>query len=176
MQQHYALIRQAYDDFYKGLLAKGRLPLKDTGVGFWGVSAADDVFAFFRRINLDRYHHFLDLGAGDFKVAFIASLFTQASGIEYDPWLVGQAREIRTRLAHIPTVNQVGIYEGDFLQHPLHPYDVIFWHPDQQSVALDRKLSQELQGRLIVHGPHFHPQGLQKREMHTINGTLFTVY
>lgn len=176
IHKHYQLIKESYDLFYKDLLRQGKLPLKDTGVGYWGISAADEIFALFNKINLHHYNHFLDLGAGDFKVVLIASLFTKATGIEYDSWLVGNAHSIRSRLAHIPAVNKAVFIQGNFMEHSLEHYDIVFWHPDQKHFALDTKLKQELKGELIVHGPHFHPDGLKLKEVHAINGTPMVVY
>lgn len=173
---HYKIIKSAYDDFYKELMKKGQLPLKDTGIGYWGISVADEVFEFFKKHDLKQYKKFLDLGAGDFKVAFIASLFTEASGIEFDKWLCEQGQNVQKKLSHIASANQTKIIEGDFMKADLSPYDVIFLNPDQNNRALSRKLKKEFSGTLIVHGPHYHPEDFEKKETYCINGTYFFTY
>ena len=170
------MIKQAYDYFYKSLLKEGKLPLKDTKIGFWAISSADEVFKLFQKIKLHKYKHFLDIGAGDGKVVMIASLFTKADGIEYDEWLVNQANVIKSQLMHIPNVNKSNIIRGDFMKHNLSDYDVIFWHPDKKIHELDNKLLNELKGDLIVHGPIYHPEQLIRKETHNIDGTYMTVY
>ena len=43
-------IKEEYDKFYKSLMKKGNLPMRDTEVGFWGTAACDDVFELFKKI------------------------------------------------------------------------------------------------------------------------------
>jgi hypothetical protein len=175
--KHFTIIKEAYDDFYTELMKRGMMPLKDTGVGFWGISVAEEVYEFFLNYGLNKHKRFLDLGAGDFKVPFIASLFTSESyGIEYDEWLVSQAKRIQTRLNHIPQANKTKIIQGDFMNYDLSSFDVIYWHPDKKSEELNRKLKRELRGKLIVHGPHYHPEGLKKEETYCIRGTFLHVF
>ena len=176
-QRYFNIIKEAYDNFYTNLMKHGQLPLKDTGIGYWGISVADEIYNFFLQYNLNKHEKFLDLGAGDFKVSFIASLFTKESyGIEYDNWLISEAKRLQSRLNHIPNTNKTNIIHGNFMNHDISKYDVIFWHPDKKSIELDNKFKRELRGKLIVHGNHFLPDGLKKEETHCINGTFIHVY
>jgi len=175
-EKHFTIIKNAYDEFYTSLMKRGMMPLKDTGVGYWGISVANEVYEFFNQYDLSKHKNFLDLGAGDFKVSFIASLFTNSSGIEYDKWLVDESRRIQSRINHIPSANKTRIIRGNFMEHDLSKYDVIFWNPDQKSLELDYKLKRELKGTLIVHGLHFHPESLKKDKTYCIKGTFFHTF
>ena len=44
MEDKFRKIKEEYGTFYKSLLKKGKLPMRDTEVGFWGTAASDDVF------------------------------------------------------------------------------------------------------------------------------------
>lgn len=75
----YLAIKSEYERFYHDLLSAGRLPLKDTGEGYWAMAVADDVYELFKRMNLQEYKSFIDIGSGDGKVALIAALFTKSN-------------------------------------------------------------------------------------------------
>jgi hypothetical protein len=42
--------------------------------------------------------------------------------------------------------------------------------------GVENKLLNELNGKLILYGHHFHPEQLKKEKDFVINGTLITVY
>jgi len=152
-------IKSEYDKFYHQLLAKGRLPLKDTGFGYWAMACADDIYPLFKRIRLEKAKNFLDLGSGDGKVVMIASLFTKSTGIELDKELYDKSVEIKDKLGV-----KARLLNTDYHSHDLSKYDWIFYHPDQQNHKLEAKMMKELKGKLIVYGGHHHPTSL-KREM-----------
>ena len=177
MEQYYQQIKEVYDNFYKTLLEKGEFPWKDTEIGYWGVSVADEVFELFKRIKLQDFNHFVDIGSGDGKVVLIASLFTKATGIEFDPWLVKCSEVIKSKLEHIPHISKTTFIQKDFMQHHLGDFDIIYWHPDKSmNIGLERKFIREMKGKLIVHGPFHHPESLKKEKDFEIGGTYFTVY
>lgn len=165
-------IKSEYDRYYRYLLSRGRLPLKDTGVGFWGMAVADDIYTLFKRIRLGSHKNFIDIGSGDGKVVMIASLFTNATGIEIDNELHEKAMEVKKSLKL-----KARLLQGDYHEHSLKKYDVIFYHPDGLNHKLELKLMDELKGKLILYGPHDHPTSLQ-REMsfiaHTTPVTIFS--
>ncbi|RMF06991.1 hypothetical protein D6764_00875 [Candidatus Woesearchaeota archaeon] len=178
MEEHFSAIKQAYDEFYRSLLSSGRIPAMDTGIGYWGISVADEVFELFKKVKLDRHVHFLDLGHGDGKVVMIASLFTNASGIEFHPWLVDVSRRMKEKLSHLPPVSRARLLHGDYHEHSFEPYDVFFIFPDQKfSPKLQEKLLKEASGaRLLVHNSVYQPALFEKVAEHDINGTLFHEY
>ena len=81
-------IKNEYDEFYKIILKSGKLPMWNTQKGFWSASIAEEVYNTFKRIDLNKFQNFLDLGSGDGKVVMIASLFCKnAEGVEVDSFL-----------------------------------------------------------------------------------------
>jgi hypothetical protein len=85
-------IKKEYDDFYRRLLRSGKLPMRSTEKGFWNASISDEVYETFKRIGLQKFKSFLDIGSGDGKVVLIASLFCRtAEGIEIDNFLHNKA-------------------------------------------------------------------------------------
>ena len=97
LDNQFQSIVKEYDQYYKSLLQKGRLPLKSTAKGFWGYSIAEEVYELFKKIKLEQYKSFVDLGSGDGKVVLIASLFTKAIGIEIDEELVRKSEEMKAK-------------------------------------------------------------------------------
>lgn len=175
METHFTDIKTAYDGFYKILLKNGQLPMKDTGIGTWGVSVSEEIFELFKRTGLKNNLNFIDLGSGDGKVSMIASLFTNSTGIEYDSWLHSIAGGMKKRLSHIPTTSNVRFVQGDYHQHKLNNYDVLFMHPDQKlKGGMVDKLIKECDGsKLLVHGNIFLPTQFESKTTHEINGTIY---
>lgn len=175
MEKHFIAIKQQYDDFYRSLLRQGRLPQMETAVGHWGISVSEEVFELFKQINLKHSTHFLDLGHGDGKVTLIASLFTNASGIEYDPWLHSQSRVIQQKLSHIENVKNARLLKGNYNDFDFRHYDTFFSHPDKKMEAkLLFKLLNEAKGsKLFVHGNVYLPDQLEAHSTHEINGTVY---
>lgn len=177
MEEHLEAIKRTYKDFHAFLLRKGKLPMKDTGIGFWNPSHPDEIFAMCKRIGLDKKKSFLDLGSGDGIPVMVASLFTKSTGIEHDSWLHSVATDIQSKLADVPGVPEAVFLNQDYLDHDLSRYDVLFLAPDKPLWrGVEQKLKQELKGSLIIYGHHFHPRDLKKKESFTINGTLISVY
>lgn len=167
-------IKKEYDNFYKILLRKGRLPLRTTRKGFWGHVPADDIYNAFKRLNLQKHTTFLDLGSGDGKVVLIASLFCKrAVGIEMDDELFKKSLEIQKNVG-IP--NAI-FFNNNFYDQSVSGFDTVFVYPDKPMHRnLEEKLLNELTGKLLHCGHHFHPENLQKEGQIHVNGTQFTVY
>ncbi|MFH1642535.1 MAG: class I SAM-dependent methyltransferase [Nanoarchaeota archaeon] len=167
-------IEKHYNDYYRSLLKSGKLLVKDTDIGFWGPSATKEVFEAFKILNVQQYQNFLDLGSGDGKVSLIAALFCRNStGIEYDPILTGKANEMKDKLG----IYNAKFINDDFFNHNLKPYDVIFHAPDKPlHRGVEEKLLKEMKGKLILHGHHFHPENLKRKQQFRVNNTLVTLY
>lgn len=167
-------IKEQYDGFYKSLMQQGRFATKDTGIGFWGPSIADEVYQAFKKLGLHKYKNFLDLGSGDGKIALIASLFCKNShGIEYDQELHKKAIEIQKRLK----LRNVKLVNDDFMDYNISKHDIIFCSPDKpMERGMGKKLEKELKGKLILQGHHFHPTNLTKEKSFRVNDMLFTLY
>jgi hypothetical protein len=170
----FAQIKKEYDDFHKDLLRKGKLPLGSTGKGFWGGVIADEVYEAFKKIKLHRHKTFVDLGSGDGKVVLIAALFCKrAIGIEVDNELFNKSIEMQMKL-NIP--NAI-FYNNDFYDHSITGFDVAFVYPDSpMHRGFEKKLLNELTGKLLHYGHHFHPENLKVEDKFLVNGNLFTVY
>ncbi len=167
-------IKQEYDQFYKSLLQKGQLPLRSTSHGFWNAAISEEVYNAFKQLKLNKFKSFIDLGSGDGKVTLIASLFCkEAHGVEIDEDLHDKAVEMQQKLG----INNAVFHNEDFYDHSIKDYDVVFVNPDApMHRGLEEKFLKELNGKLIHHGHHFHPENLKKEQSFLVDNTLITVY
>lgn len=167
-------IKKEYDNFYRNLLKSGRLPMWSTEKGFWNAAIADEVYETFKRINLNQFKNFLDIGSGDGKVVLIAALFCQnAEGVEIDNFLHNKALEIKNRFK----LNNAVFHNKDFFQHDFSKYDILFSAPDApMERGLENKLLKEMKGKLIHNGHHFQPRFLKKEDSFLVSGNLVSVY
>ena len=177
MEQHFEQIHGMYEEFARFLMRCGRLPMGSTRVGFWGTTILPEVHDFFRQIRLHEFEHVVDLGSGDGRVVLVASLFTNATGIEFDPYLVSVGNFIKGQLKHIPHLSRANLIQGNFFHHSLRDFDLVFINPDQPlDRGLEQKLFRELNGLLVVEGHHYHPTMFQKAGEVQIRGTPFSLY
>lgn len=174
MEKTFQVIKNEYDNFYRELMQKGKLPMWSTQKGFWNASISDEILDAFKKLNLSKFNNFLDIGSGDGKVVLIASLFCrQAEGIEIDDFLHRKALEMQSRFG----VRNAAFHNKDFFEYDFSKYDVLFSAPDApMERGLERKLLKELNGKLIVYGHHFNPKLLRKKNSFLVNGTLVCVY
>ncbi|MBS3105890.1 hypothetical protein J4234_06570 [Candidatus Woesearchaeota archaeon] len=151
-------IKEEYDDFYRSLLKDGKLPMRSTSKGFWNASITGEVYESFKKLKLNKFKNFLDIGSGDGKVVLIASLFCKnAEGIEIDKNAV--------------------FHNKDFFGHDFSKYDVLFLAPDAPlERGLENKLLKEMKGKLIHYGHHFQPRFLKKENSFLVNGNLVSLY
>jgi len=154
-------LKQKYDEFYKSFYQRGSLPVGDTEKGIWGAAITDHLYEFFKKINLGKYKTFLDLGSGDGKVVLIASLFgVKAVGIEFDKDLIKTSLKMKEELRL-----DGDFIQGDFFDHDLNRYDIIFINPDKGfEFKLENKLLKEMkkESRLFVYNNIFLPNILKK--------------
>ena len=167
-------IKNEYDSFYRSLLRKGRLPMWSTSKGFWNASISDELHDAFKKIGLQKFKNFLDMGSGDGKVVLIASLFCgNAEGIEIDSFLHNKAEETRKKFG----ISNAIFHNKDFFEHDFSKYDALFLAPDNPlGRGIERKLLDEMKGKLIHYGNHFHPDSLKKESSFLVNGTLVSIY
>jgi len=173
MKQKFTKIYDQYLQFQRDQLSRGNLMVKDTGIGYWGVTPVIELFDLFQKTKLNKHKSFVDLGSGDGRAVHVASLFTKATGIEFDEELHNHATTL------IGKKNNVTLVNKNFHDHNLCVYDYIFIHPDQNiSGKLEEKLHSEMKkdAKLVVFGPHFHPEELQKQETHDISGSLVSIF
>ncbi len=139
--------------------ANGALPMRSTAVGFWGVSNMDDVKAFFEEKQFAQETRFLDIGCGDGRVVAIASMYVDATGVEYDQELasVGQLALAQLKLAATITAQ-------DVMELDLSNYDVLYMYADRNFSYLKEKLLRELTGTLYLYHDTYHPDFLEKQK------------
>ena len=119
----FSKIKKEYNDFYRKLLSRGRLPFRSTSKGFWGGVIADEVYEAFKKIRLHDHRSFIDLGSGDGKVVLTAALFCErAVGIETDPELFRKSLEIQKKLG----ITNAVFYNNDFHEHSVAGFDFVF--------------------------------------------------
>ena len=158
IQKKFEEIKKEYKSYYDSLLKQGKLLVRDTSKGIWGVAGTDEIFEFFQKIDL-KDKKFLDIGSGDGKVVLIASLFCrEAVGVEIDEDLVKKALEIRDKLGL-----KCEFICGDFFENDFSAYDVLFVNPDKGfHEGLEEKLLKEMKGELYVYNFVFQPRFLKK--------------
>jgi len=170
MQQKFDEITKIYTRRRGQLIMSGRSQ-HPTGVGYWAMSNPAHVFELFRRIGLDKYKSFLDLGSGDGIVVAVASLFTKSAGVEADAQLHKDAEEIMQRLKL-----EYNLRNKDYLDEDLSQYDVIFINPDNYFYRLEKNLVEQFKGTLIVTDNIFRPLTLSPEKQVSIRGTGFSIY
>ena len=155
--QKFTEIQEEYDKIDSDFKKKNKV-VYGTQKGIYGAVKCKRLFDFFKEIELDKYERFIDLGSGDGRAVLIASLFTDATGIEFDDDLAKRSEKVAEKLGL-----SCKFICGDFLEEDLTKYDFIFINPDQEfSKGLDKKLSEELKGVLFVNNNIFLPSKLKK--------------
>ncbi len=167
-------IKEEYDLFYNILMRNGNLPMFSTELGFWNSSITKDLYEIFKRIKLHNFRSFLDLGSGDGKAVLIASLFgVTAHGVEIDDFLVRKSLEVQRKVG----IKNASFIKKDYHEHDFSKYDILFLAPDKPlRRGLEQKLLKELNGKLILYGPIYHPMSLVKDESFFVNNTPVTIY
>jgi len=153
--------------------AKGTY-VHDTAKGIFGVSDTTTLIEFFKKIDLQQAEHVVDLGSGDGRVAIIASLFTRASGVEFDPALVAESKEHAEKLN-----SNARFFHRDFKDFDFHDVDVLFSYADQPfSNTFLKKLNNEFNGTLYVYQGVFLPEGknTEKGKTEWVDQTPFISY
>jgi protein-L-isoaspartate O-methyltransferase len=174
MKKKFQKIKETYDNFHREMLSNGKLMLKDTGIGYWGISPTTELFELFEKTELKKHKKFIDLGSGDGRATAIASLFTTAHGIEFDKELHEYAKQLTKKAGVNPIFKN-----SDFLEYPIKSYDYIFINPDNHIASkLEKKLIEEMnkKAKLVVYGPLYHPKQMQKMKTIDIQGTLVSVF
>jgi len=96
---------------------------------------------------------FLDLGSGDGRIVFFASLFgVEAAGIEYDPILYQISMKAREDLSSIIDVEKTCFIKGDFFQYDFSCYDIFYlYEGTDDMLGLKNKLSKEMKpGSILI--------------------------
>ena len=172
MVDKFKILNKKYDDLFKYDLENGNLPMRTTEFGFWGTASLFTVFEFFQKIELHKYKKFLDLGSGDGRIVLLASLFTEAVGIEGDEELVKKSNEIKEELGFEGT-----FLAEDYFKHDFTQYDFIFIYPDKGfSPEFEEKLNNEVKGAFYVYNELYRPYGMKKGPTTWIDQMPVTIY
>ncbi|OIP31430.1 MAG: hypothetical protein COW04_09195 [Deltaproteobacteria bacterium CG12_big_fil_rev_8_21_14_0_65_43_10] len=98
---------------------------------------------------------FLDLGSGDGRVVFLASLFGAAStGIEFDEDIFNSGLKARDKLSNRFDLSKTELIRGDFFEADFSGYDVIYYFMSGsfEEKRLEEKLAKELKQEAILVG------------------------
>ncbi|MBD3314046.1 hypothetical protein GF345_06390 [Candidatus Woesearchaeota archaeon] len=171
----FSRIKQEYIRLYGEFIADRKLA-RPTKVGYYGAASSDAAHDLFRKIKLDDFKSFADLGSGDGKIVLIASLFTKAAGIEIDQELIRTGEKIRDKLKIDKT--KACFIEGDYLDIDLSGYDILFVNPDNPMYELEKKLRREMkkEARLIIAGKLYKPLNMKLENEYKVDGMQFGVY
>jgi len=148
-------------------LHAGKFMLKPTKDGYWGISALHDLHDLFHTMDLKNSKSFIDLGSGDGRVVLMASLFTDATGIESDQELMQMSTRVRNRIGMPAT-----FMCADYLKEDLSKFDTIFVHPDNNFDKLEPKLLAEMKenAKLVVYNNVYRPSTLKLHKELNVNG------
>ncbi len=163
---------------------KNDLPLyHDTTHGIWGPSGMDHVYELFTKLHLEKYSSFADLGSGDGRIAFIASLFTKSHGFEIDARLheIAQraAQEINKEKNEEKDIlqNSCTFIKGDYTAQDMSKFDILFTFQDQPwQIEFEEKLMQEFNGVLLSYNKIFLPNKLKKGRTYWIKQQPIITY
>ncbi len=164
-------IEEICDQILCELGSEKGLHYKKTEKGLWATSILDDVYRAFEWASLDNYSHFVDLGSGDGRVVAVASLFTQAAGIEIDYDLYRASLKLRDVL----NLTNVQFYHGDFEAFDLDNFDFIYMYPDRAQIKIENRL-KGWKGSVMIAGLHFEPSGWDKVDEKRFAVEKFTLY
>lgn len=146
-------------------------PVRTTKYGVWGPSECRIIFDLFNSISLERYLNFIDLGSGDGRVALIASLFTDSTGLETDKKLMNFAKRGRNEM-NLPAK----LMTKDYFKEDLKRYESLFIYPDKKEYPkLQKKLKSELKGKMFVY-KIYKPGYLKKIKDHVFKGITITEF
>ncbi|MFH2012690.1 MAG: class I SAM-dependent methyltransferase [Pseudomonadota bacterium] len=98
---------------------------------------------------------FLDLGSGDGRVVFLASLFGAVStGIEFDEDIFKSSIKARDKLSNRLDMSKTELIRGDFFDTDFSGYDVIYYFMSGsfEEKRLEEKLAKELKPGAILVG------------------------
>lgn len=143
-----------------------------TEKGIFQGADMDVLHELFSELSLQKYKRFIDLGSGDGRVVYAASNRLLSVGIEFDKELVDLSISLYGRTNH-----PVKFICGDFYEHNISKYDVVFIAPDTGfENGMEDKLQQELKGLLIVYNNLFLPRKLKLVNEFEIKGVPITVW
>ena len=170
--ESFAKIEKEYQEYDKQRILSGKF-LQKTSLGHYGTAAVSSLLESFSKLYLGQFRSFVDLGSGDGRAALIASLFTQATGVEIDESLISVSKEMSIKTGVFATFVQ-----KDFEEINLRGFQALFINPDKSFYALEKKLHAEMDpsARLIVYGNLYRPLHLRLEKEIVVDGVKIGVY
>lgn len=136
-----------------------------TSHGLWGAAGMLDMFEFFLKNEADDFKSgvFADYGSGDGRIVLIASLFTDAVGVEGEQELVDLSERAKKELIeHIPELSRATFKCKNYYEEKHDEYGTIFTFPDHPFPEVFEKKLLEFSGTLLVYNNIHRPNILKK--------------
>tara|TARA_Y100000310_G_scaffold325725_1_gene389625 strand:- start:4212 stop:4739 length:528 start_codon:yes stop_codon:yes gene_type:complete len=161
IQSQFKKIKTFFEEKDKARLKEGNLPYEYTNKGVWAGALPNVIFQLCKKIQLDKYDSFVDLGSGDGRVVFLAELFTSATGVESDENLFTLSQNNKEELK-----SKANFTHKDFFELTLTKFDIVFMNPDQPfTLATEKKLIKECKGKIFMYNNLFLPKLLKQKEV-----------
>ncbi|MFP4523531.1 MAG: hypothetical protein ACLFNM_03230, partial [Candidatus Woesearchaeota archaeon] len=156
--------------YFIDLDAKEGNKVHDTKKGIFGTTDITLFVEFCEKINLASKKSFVDLGSGDGRLVLLASLYTQAIGLEFDADLIKISMQHQKKLSlRMPEVFQAKFLEQDYELFDYLHCDVLFSFADHFfTPEFIEKLKNEFFGTLYVFQGVFLPEGLKNQKKATL--------
>lgn len=158
------IIAEYYSRADSRMKDEGKTLFFDTEKGIWGPSDIAACFSIFKKMNLEKRNGFCDLGSGDARIIFVASLFTKSTGVESDNALCTLSNKIKIELNRkIPSLSDCEIINGDYCSMDLSKYDVLFIFADHSwSEDFEKRLQSNWRGIILSYRDIFRPRLIKK--------------
>lgn len=175
-ERNFWMLKEFYDRLDMELISKKGCSVFPTEFGLYGSSSMPIVFELFRRIELQKFKRFVDLGSGDGRIVLLASLFTHADGIEGDENLHNHAQAAK-KSVKIPELKRSSFICGDYMEQDLSGYDVLFIYADHNwPDVFQEKLLREVKGIVLSLHNIYRPDKLPRGKTYWIEQTPFFSY
>ncbi len=163
ISEKFELIRKYYEKVDANVRKRENKPFFRTSHGLWGAAGMLDMFEFFLK-NEEKVSKgvFADYGSGDGRIVLIASLFTDAVGIEGEQELVDIAEQAKKELA-IPELSGASFKCKNYYEEEHKKYSIIFTFPDHPfPEEFEKNLVENFSGTLLVYNNIHRPNLLKK--------------
>lgn len=174
---HFEHIKAHFDTVDEGIIKEKTTHVFDTSCGIWGCSSLRDTFELFEKIQLHEAKHFVDLGSGDGRITMLASLFTNAHGIEGDKTMhkLGETAH-KTLKKQIPALNRCTLVHGNYEEHDMGKFDIFYTYNDHHWSEKFEQQLKKTNGTLLAFKNIFEPKHLKKGKTIWIGQTPVVTY
>lgn len=150
--------------------------MKKSTVGFFGSSELVHLFDLFQEIDLKSYWSFVDLGSGDGRIVFLASLFTSAIGVEQDKELYKLSLRRKEELGDL-ILSPTEFKNKDFFKENLEEYGLVFINPAMPFYQdrFEEFLSKN-KANYLIDITLFEPRFLKKKKEFSVGIRKYALY